>query len=203
MLAADTSIELGQMCGPDAATSGPRHQLLYLPVLAMVVMPYATTRDGWECVIAASRVRRTAHHLALSHEQLAAGSRTIPAQPERDPDGYAHLVWMSQAFRHWPGGAMLALARHIVEDLRHAGSLRIPAAALADYTSIATRLPTTRPVAVGRLLDQLITAALLTRDADGAWRLTLPPVQHARRPTEAGDQPLRTPAAGPGKAGTL
>jgi hypothetical protein len=68
---------------------------------------------------------------------------------------------------------MLAFSRHIVDELRQAGSVLISDVAMADHNAIARRLPTTRPVAVARLLDQLVTAGLLTR-GPSLWRLTAP-----------------------------
>lgn len=173
MLVTDTTVELGRLCTPNATTVGARHQLLRLRDQPMIVMPYARAQGGWECIVVASRTPRSVHHLTLTDEQVADAATTVPAQPERYPDGYARMVWMSQAFRHWPGGAMLALARYIVDGLRPPGSIYVSAAALADYNAISPRLPTTRPVAVGRLLDQLITAGFLMRVDNQTWRLTL------------------------------
>ena len=176
MLATDTTTNrpLGRLHGPDAATAGPRHRLLYLESSQMVVLPNTRASGGWECIVVATRARRYAHHLTLTDAEIAAASPTAPADAERDPDGYARLVWTSEAFRRWPGGAMLALSRHIVDELRIPASLSIPSHALADQNGIAARLPTTRPVAVGPLLGRLSNACLLTRASNLVWRLTRP-----------------------------
>jgi hypothetical protein len=147
MLSADaTTIRLGRLGREDAATTGSRHLLLFVPGQQMVVMPFARVAAGWDCVIVGSRAPRQAHHLTLTDEHVAAASPTIPVDAERDPDGYARLVWMSQAFRCWPGGAMLAFAGHIVDQLRIPCSVQVAAPALADHNRIAARLPNTRPL---------------------------------------------------------
>ena len=174
MPATDTVMELGRLGGPDAACIGPRHRLLYLRERDMVVVPFARTTNGWNCVVAASRTLRPVDPLTLTDDEVDSASTTLAVVPGRDPDGYARLAWLSQAFRQWPGGATLALTRHIIDTLRSPKSLHIPAAALADYAAIARLLPTTRPVAVGRLIDHLLLAGLLTRASDELWRLTLP-----------------------------
>jgi hypothetical protein len=181
MLATDTTTNrpLGRLCGPDTAT--PRHRLLYLAPHQTVVLPYSRTNSGWECVIVATLAHRNAHHLTLTDAQIAAATPTVPADPERDPDGYARLAWTSEAFRRWPGGPMLAFTRHLVDELRIPASLHIPARALADHNTIAANLPTTRPVAVGRLLDRIITAGMLVRSTHFLWRLTIPPEDGAPR----------------------
>ena len=181
MLATDmtTHRPLGRLCGPDTATAGPRHRLLYLEPSQMVVLPYSRANGGWECIVVASRARRGAHHLTLTDAEIAAASPTVPADAERDPDGYARLVWMSEAFRRWPGGAMLAFTRYIVDELRIPASLHVPARALADRNRIAAMLPTTRPVAVGRLLDRLVIAEMCVRSTHHLWRLAVPPARSA------------------------
>ena len=172
------TIELGRLGDPTTAATGPRHHLLYLPQRDMIVVPFARTTTGWNCTVAASRTLRPVEPLTLTHDEIAAASTTLAVAPDRDPDGYARLAWLSQTFRHWPGGATLALTRHIIDTLRPPHSLYIGAAALADYAAIARMLPTTRPVAVGRLLDHLVFAGLLARAIDEGWRLTLPAPSH-------------------------
>jgi hypothetical protein len=181
MLATDISTNraLGRLCSADAATAGPRHRLLYLESSQMVVLPYCRATGGWECIIVATRARRDNHHLTLTDAQIATALPTVPADAERDPDGYSRLVWLSEAFRRWPGGAMLAFTRHLVDELRIPASMHVPARALADHTRIAAMLPTTRPVAVGRLLDRLITAEMCVRSTHHLWRLAMPPAWSA------------------------
>jgi hypothetical protein len=172
-IAAESTIDLGRLGSGENATD-LRYRLLHLRDADVVVMPYVQAQGGWECIVVATRQPRQHHHLTLTDDELAEGFGRVPVEPDRDPDGYARLAWMSQAFRHWPGGASLALTRHIVDDLRHPHSLNVSTAALADHTAIARLLPATRPVAVGRLLDLLATAGFLARATSDSWRLTLP-----------------------------
>jgi hypothetical protein len=181
-IATENTIDLGRLGNDDDAT-GLRHRLLHLRDRDGVVMPYVQAQGGWECLVVATRQPRQhhRHRLTLTDDELAEGFGRVPAEPDRDPDGYARLAWMSQAYRHWPGGAALALTRHIVDTLRAPHSLHVPTAALVDHTAIARLLPTMRPVEVGRLHDDLATVGFLTRSTPDSWRLTLPGRSHGER----------------------
>lgn len=174
MLTTDTTVELGRLHHGAIGEGWPKHVLLYLPVRATVIMPICRIATGWRCTIVATRTACRSGHMLLPREQLAAATSTVAVDAERDPDGYARLLWLPRVFATWPGGTILALARLIVDQLRPAGSLGIPAQRLANHTHIATRLPNTRPPAVERLIYGLASNGFLTSVDATSWHLTLP-----------------------------
>jgi hypothetical protein len=139
------------------------------------MMPFSQAGSGgWHSVLVGSRAPRRAFQVTLTREQVEAASPTIAADPGRDPDGYARLLWLARVFRRWPGGSMLALGQVVAEQLRPGGGLYVPAAVLDDHDGVAARLSTLGPVAVAPLLDRLATAGLLARARPHLWRLTVP-----------------------------
>jgi hypothetical protein len=173
MLVIDTAVPLGQLSYSTTPAFWPRHHLLHLPDVGLVVAATCRAGDqGWHCVIVASRTPRPGP-VVLSTDQLAAASTSMLADAAHDPDGYA-MLWQARVFQRWPGGPVFALARLIAERLRLPGDLRIPSSALADHGRIAGMLPNTRPPAVARLLDRLGSAGLLVGALAGDARITVP-----------------------------
>jgi len=176
MSATAITVHLDQPSRTGCANDVLRHRLLYLPGEAMVVLPTCRAdMDRWHCTVIAARAARREGHVLLAGTVLTEACTTICVEPERDPDGYARLLWPARAFQQWPGGAIFCLVQLLTERLRPAGSLCVPAINLADHNAIAAWLPNTRPSAVGNLLQRLAAAGFLSDVAPGWWRLTLPP----------------------------
>jgi hypothetical protein len=113
--------------------------------------------------------------MLLPEKVLAQAVATFSIESDRDPEGFARLLWPTRAFQQWPGGPIFCLAQLLTERLRPAASLSIPAANLHDHSKIAAWLPNTRPPAVENLLNRLACAGFLDNATPGLWRLTLPP----------------------------
>jgi hypothetical protein len=102
-------------------------------------MPVCRLATGWRCTLVATRAACASGHVRLTPELLATATATVSVNAERDPDDYARLLWLPRVFATWPGGTILALARLIVDQLRTAGSLDIPAQVLASHARRARR----------------------------------------------------------------
>jgi hypothetical protein len=175
MQTTDTPVVLGRLHHAAATAPWPKHVLLHLPAADMVVMPISQLTTAWRCTVIATRTACPAGHMILSNADLADTSPTITVDPEHDPDGYARLLWLPRAFALWPGGPMLALARHLADHLRTAGTITIPEAQLAAHAEIARWLPNSRPSAVERLLAGLTETGFLEPTNASVWELSLPP----------------------------
>jgi hypothetical protein len=173
--------ELGRLRTRESApTLDVRHRLMFEPITDSVVMPYAALAEGaWLCLVVASRTSGPgrAGHVTLTTDQLATSSGRLILDRD-DADGFACLLWPTQVFLRWPGGAFPILARVLVDELRTPGTLHLPGENVADHARLAGRLPNVRPPAVTVMLDRLHQVGLLTTDPAGGRRLTVPDLTH-------------------------
>jgi hypothetical protein len=169
--------DLGRLCVPRRPPGDDiRHRLLFVASHRAVVMPYARAGGRrWLCLVVAARDvgNRRPGHLALAEDEVCAAPGELVVDVN-DHDGLALLLWPARVFLRWPGGALIVLARVLVEELRQPGTLHIPGEAVADHGRLATRLPIIRPPGVGRMLDRLHHAGLLNPDPAGGLTLTIP-----------------------------
>jgi hypothetical protein len=169
--------ELGRLrTRGSAAALDVRHRLLFEPVTDSVVMPYARlAEEAWLCLVVASRTTEPGRpaHVTLTKEQLVTSSGRLILDPD-DTDGFACLLWPTQVFLRWPGGAFPVLARVLAGELRIPGTLHVPGERVADHGRLARRVPSVRPPAVKVMLDRLHRFGLLTSDPAGGCRLTVP-----------------------------
>ena len=161
MLNTRFTVELSQL--PRAKiTNGPQHQLLHVP--DMVVVPYCQARENrWHCIVVGTRIPRQPGHITLTETQLAQASTSLTIDAERDPDGWARLLWLARVFRRFRGGPVLVLAQRVAEQLRPAGTRHVPIEVLGDQ------------LGVDCLLRRLITSGYLTRTTPQRCSLTIPP----------------------------
>jgi hypothetical protein len=161
-----------------------RHRLFYLPAAEAIIMPQARQAGGWRCaVVACRRIRRPGDgfsYLDLTDEEIATVPTALRVDPDRDPEGYAMLLWVTRVHQHDPCGVLPYLARRVATDLRVPGSLTADFA----HASVKWLRSGAHPITALTLklhIDRLVAAGFLAPDelpgndkGLGAYTLTLP-----------------------------